>query len=99
MNLHVKPNDETGLWEIHDDHGFLCKLESESTADLIVHAVNVLPELVAALELAKPAVAYHHDHEGCPFTLKAVREAIRLAHHINPAPEIPPAQSTKGEPS
>jgi len=57
MKLHVKPNAETGTWEIHDACGFLCKLESESTAALIVHAINVLPELVATLEMAEPAAA------------------------------------------
>ena len=90
MKLHIKPNDETGAWEIHDESGFLCKLESESTAVLIVHAVNVLPELAAALEMAEPAVAYHHEREGCPITLKTVREAIRHANNINPPPAIRP---------
>ena len=90
MKLYVKPNAETGTWEIHDACGFLCKVESESTAALIVHAVNVLPELAAALEMAEPAVAYHHEREGCPITLKTVREAIRHANHINPPPAIRP---------
>ena len=52
MKLRVKPNPATGYWEIHDESGFLCQLESESTAALIVHAVNVLPDATAALELA-----------------------------------------------
>ena len=90
MKLHVKPNAESGTWEIHDACGFLCKLESESTATLIVHAVNVLPELVAALEMAEPAVAYHHEREGCPITLNIVRAAIRHANNINPPPAIRP---------
>ena len=53
MNLRIKPNDETGFWEIHDESGFLCKLGSESTAALIVHTVNALPELTTALEMAE----------------------------------------------
>ena len=96
MNLRVKPNDESGLWEIHDECGFLCQLESESTAALIVHAVNVLPELLAALELAEPAVAYHHAREGCPMTLQAVRAALRKAHHINPPPALRRRPTKKG---
>ena len=95
MKLHVKPNDETGLWEIHDKCGWLCQLESESTAALIVHAVNILPELVAALEMAEPAVEYHHDHEGCPSTRTTVRAAIKHANNINPC-RPSPAHQTKG---
>ncbi len=90
MKLHVTPNDETGLWEIHDTCGFLFKLESESTAALIVHAVNTLPELTTALEMAEPSVEYHHEHEGCPITLNIIRGAIRHASHINPPPAIRP---------
>ena len=95
MKLRFKPNDETGLWEIHDESGFLCNLESESTAALIVHAANVVPELIAALEMAEPAVEYHHDREGCPITRKTVRAAIRNANHINPR-RLSPAHKTKG---
>jgi hypothetical protein len=83
MKLRVQPNDETGLWEIHDDAGLLCSLESESTAALMVHAVNILPDLTAALELAESAVRYHHEREGCPETLHAVRSALRKTQHIN----------------
>ena len=50
------------------------------------NAANIVPELVAALEMALPAVEYYHEHEGCPDTLKAVREALRNAHKINPPP-------------
>ena len=88
MKLHVQPNDETGFWEIHDESGFLCKLESESTAALIVRSVNLLPEMAAALELAEPAVEYHHAREGCPVTLGSVRAAIRKARNINPPPAV-----------
>ena len=56
MKLRVQPNDQTGLWEIHDAAGLLCALESASTAARIVHAVNILPDLSAALELAESAV-------------------------------------------
>lgn len=88
MKLRVKPNDESGLWEIHDECGFLCHLESESTAALIVNAVNILPERTAALEMAQPAVEYHHAREGCPVTLQAVRAALSNAPHINPPPAL-----------
>lgn len=50
MKLRVKANDGTGYWEIHDESGFLCSLESESTAGQLAHAANVLPELVAAVK-------------------------------------------------
>ena len=50
MKLKVKANDGTGYWEIHDESGFLCNLESESTARELAHAANVLPELVAAVK-------------------------------------------------
>ena len=96
MKLRVKPNDETGLWEIHDECGFLCQLESESTAAVIVHAVNVLPELLAALELAEPDVEYHHAREGCPVTLQAVRAVLRKARHINPPPALRSRPKKKG---
>ena len=97
MKLHVKPTAETGAWEIHDECGFLCKMESESTAALIVHAVNVLAELVAALEMAEPAVEYHHEREGCPITLNIVRGAIRHANHINPPPAFRRRLQKKGQ--
>ena len=96
MKLHVQPNNGTGLWEIHDECGFLCHLESESTAALIVHAVNVLPDVIAALELAQPAVAYHHAREGCPITLQVVRAALRNAHQINPPPALRRRPKKKG---
>ncbi len=89
MKLRVKPNEGTGLWEIHDESGFLCSLESESTAALLVHAVNVLPDATAALELAESAVRYHHAREGCPATLHAVRSALRKTRNINPRRHSP----------
>ena len=98
MKLHVKPNDESGFWEIHDECGFLCHLESESTAALIVHAVNILPELAAALEMAEPAVEYHHAREGCPVTRQTVRAALRKAHHINPPQALRRRPKKKGNP-
>ena len=46
---------------------------------------NVLPELVAAREVAEKAVEYYDETwKGCPVTLKAVRDALQNAHHINP---------------
>ena len=81
MKLRVEPNDETGLWEIHDESGFLCKLESESTAALIVNAV---PELV------------EHAREGRPITLRTVRAAIRNANNINPLPAFRRKPTKKG---
>ena len=97
MKLYVKPNAETGTWEIHDECGFLCKLESQSTAALIVHAVNVLPELAAALEMAEAAVAYYHEREGCPITRKTVRDAIQRASNINPLPALRRRPKQKGK--
>jgi hypothetical protein len=44
--MKVIANDSTGLWEIHDEFGFLCHLESESTARLLASA----PTLLNALE-------------------------------------------------
>lgn len=95
MKLRVKPNDVTGYWEIHDESGFLCHLESASTAALLVHAANFLPELIVALELAMPAVEYHHAHEGCPLTLGTVRTALKHASNLNPR-RPSPAPTTKG---
>ena len=97
MKLHLKPNAKTGAREIHDECGFLCKLESESSAALIVHAINVLPELVTALEMAEPAVAYRHEREGCPITLNIVRGAIRRANPINPPTVFCRRQKQKGK--
>ena len=51
MKLKVNANDETGFWEIHDQCGFICKLESESTANELVRAINVLPYMVKALRM------------------------------------------------
>jgi protein subunit release factor B len=42
----------------------------------------------AALELAESAVRYHHDREGCPVTLQAVRSALRKTRHLNPPPAL-----------
>jgi hypothetical protein len=52
MQLQVIPNGDTGLWEIHDECGHLCNLESQSTAYELVKAHNMLPKLVDALEWA-----------------------------------------------
>ena len=82
MHLHVKPNNKSGFWELHDESGFLCELESQSTAALLVHSTNALPKLVEALKMAEPAVQYYHAREGCPITLKTVRSAIERG--INP---------------
>ncbi len=63
------------------------EIKTMNTAEwLDQQATNILPELVAALEMAEPAVEYYHDHEGCPTTRKAVRHALQGAHHINPPP-------------
>jgi hypothetical protein len=97
VKLHVKPNAATGTWEIHDACGFLCSLENEFAAAFIVHAVNVLPELAAALEMAEAAVAYHHEREGCPITLQTVRDAIQNASNINPLPAFRRRQKQKGK--
>jgi hypothetical protein len=97
VKLHVKPNAATGAWEIHDACGFLCTLESEFAAAFIVHAVNVLPELAAALEMAEAAVAYYHEREGCPITRKTVREAIKHASNINPPPAFRRRPKQKGK--
>lgn len=88
MKLHVKPNAETGTWEIHDACGFLCKLESESTAALIVHAINVLPELVATLEMAEPAAALRRS--GREAQRSPTRPDARGNGHVDshPAPRI-----------
>ena len=51
MKLRVKANDEIGFWEIHDASGFLCRLESESTARELVQCVNVLPYMMKALRM------------------------------------------------
>lgn len=94
MKLHVKPNDETGFWEIHDESGFLCKLESQSTADLIAHAVNVLSPLVGFLQAANEAVA------NCEESLEGLIEIrgwledrfprlIERSAHAKPQPEAP----------
>jgi hypothetical protein len=44
--MDVVPNDETGFWEIHDEFGFLCEVESQFTARLLAAA----PTLLNALE-------------------------------------------------
>ena len=51
MTLTIKANDETGCWEIHDERGFLCKLENESTAKELVRAIDVLPYMTKALRM------------------------------------------------
>ena len=97
MKLHVKSNAATAAWEIHDACGLLCTLENEFAAALIVHAVNVLPELAAALEMAEAAVAYYHEREGCPITRTTVREAIKHASNINPPPAFRRRHKPKGK--
>ena len=51
MKLKVKANDDTGFWGIHDQRGFLCELENESTARELVQCVNVLPYMMKALRM------------------------------------------------
>ena len=67
----VVSNPDTGFWEVHDSAGFLCKLESESTAQLIAAAPDLLEalrgfhpsqiktpgELTRAWEVARAAIA------------------------------------------
>ena len=94
MNLSVIPNDGTGFWEIHDESGFLCKLESESTAALIVHAVNVLPPLADFLQAANEAV------ENCEESLEGLiglrgwledrlPRLLERSRNTKPQPEAP----------
>lgn len=77
--LEAKPNDESGFWEIHDESGFLCELESESTAESIVKCVNALDMLVAALEAtlsAYPPKNYRKRGKSLP---PALEQQIRVA--------------------
>ena len=47
--MKVIPNDNTGLWEIHDDAGFICKLESAFRFQLTAQLFRSAPELLSAL--------------------------------------------------
>jgi len=52
----VKANNETGFWEIHDSAGFVCKLESESTAKLLASAPLLSDMLEEAMTIADIAI-------------------------------------------
>ena len=56
MSLRVVANDESGFWEIHDEAGYVCNLESESTAMSFAHCVNNFAQVVEALRALKQAV-------------------------------------------
>jgi len=49
MNLKVKPSDDAGYWELHDDHGHICLFESKSTAESLAHMANTYEKLMTAL--------------------------------------------------
>lgn len=53
----VIANDDTGMWEVHDHAGFVCALESESTAALFAAA----PSLFEALRFVQTALANFRD--------------------------------------
>ena len=79
VKLEVKANDATGYWEIHDECGFLCKLESDSTARQLAHAFNVLPELVAAAKHLQK-----HWEKNLTEPMGRLSEAIDLAEQVGP---------------
>lgn len=54
----VVSNIGTGFWEVHDSAGFLCKLESESTAQLIAAAPKLLSAFVDLLDQLEAAGIY-----------------------------------------
>ena len=82
MNLQLKPNDDTGLWEIHDECGHLCNLESESTAEGIIHAVNMLPKLIAALRHVLIASEDNGDMNDISWGM--LRDVLNEAEQISP---------------
>ncbi len=51
MKLTAKANAEAGDWEIHDEHGFLFRIQSESKANELVRTFNVLLYMVKALRM------------------------------------------------
>jgi hypothetical protein len=76
MNTKVIANDDTGFWEIHDEAGFICKLESESTARLLAKA----PELLSVLEkLADYVFEFEGKQNICTSVWMDAREAIAKA--------------------
>ena len=81
--LKVKANHQTGFWEIHDRCGFLCKLESESTARELAHAVNVLPGLLTAARevLLNTGVDQYPPPKR---SLDKLRAALTRAESLNP---------------
>ena len=64
----VKPNDNTGFWEIHDDSGFVSKTESESVACMFASAPDMLDAL---LRLTHPMA----DDEDLEFALETIQKA------------------------
>jgi hypothetical protein len=42
-----RANDSTGYWEVHDDAGFVCDTESESTARLFCYSSDMYDALLA----------------------------------------------------
>jgi len=70
--MKVVANDGTGLWEVHDDAGFICAVESESTAELFAAAADMLD----ALRFVQKAIANFRD--GLDFTDHHEHGALRL---------------------
>ena len=94
MNLRIKPNDETGFWEIHDECGFLCKPESQTTAVLMVHAVNVQSALADFLQAANEAVENCEESLGGLIELRGWLEErlprlLERSRNTKPQPEAP----------
>lgn len=76
--MKIKPNDQTGFWEIHDDSGFVSKTESESTAQLFAAA----PELLSALKIAADALEGYSG--GDASDLPVIYAAIARAYGNSP---------------
>jgi hypothetical protein len=81
LDIKVIANDDTGFWEIHDEAGFICELESESTARLLAKAPDLLFAAkcaLADLEGIMPEFEPSGDREHPAWeTIKLLKKAIK----------------------
>jgi len=61
IDLRVVANDESGLWEIHDDVGYVCSLESEFKARRFVHCTSLFSWVTDSLQEALTQLDYENE--------------------------------------
>ena len=78
--VHIHDAD-TMTVAVMDDNTDDTSALNQRTAELLVHAANLLPKLVEALRRVERDIDRHHDWEGEPATMKLVHAVLAEANN------------------